>query len=439
MRILARLATIVMITLGSITLGSAAADARSVFEPRGFSSPERERLYHALVDEVRCLVCQNQTIAESNADLASDLRREVYRMVEDGRSEAEIAEFMVARYGDFVLYRPPLRAGTVLLWAGPFLLAAVGTPLGLFLGDDYQLFLATAILSMTMAPVFIHFGPAVVERVERYRRDRAPSDGEAAKDAADHTIVVGYGLAGRSPARVRKAAGLGCVVVEQNPDLVCRARSDGLPVIFGDGAEAALLDHAGGKRARVVIFAISSPSAERRGVAVAREMNPGAHIIVRTRFVRAIDDLLELGATDVVVEEFEASLELFARALESYEIPVNRIWRELEAVRAEHYGLFRDRPHPDLRLDALKHLGVHDALEIVEVEPGSAALGGSAASLDLRKQTGAMQIAVIREARPIHENLAETTYEAGDTVVLIGNPTSLEAALELFRSHDAAE
>jgi len=126
MRILARLATIVMIILGSITLGSAAADARSVFEPRGFSSPERERLYHALVDELRCLVCQNQTIAESNAGLASDLRREVYRMVEDGRSEAEIAEFMVARYGDFVLYRPPLRAGTVLLWAGPFLLAAVG-------------------------------------------------------------------------------------------------------------------------------------------------------------------------------------------------------------------------------------------------------------------------------------------------------------------------
>ncbi|MCY4221087.1 MAG: cytochrome c-type biogenesis protein CcmH [Thiotrichales bacterium] len=121
MRILALIALIATMTLGSTT-----ADARSMFEPRGFSSPERERRYHALVDELRCLVCQNQTIAESNADLASDLRREVYRMVEDGRSEAEIAEFMVARYGDFVLYRPPLRPGTVLLWVGPFLLAAVG-------------------------------------------------------------------------------------------------------------------------------------------------------------------------------------------------------------------------------------------------------------------------------------------------------------------------
>ena len=107
-------------------LATAVAHARSVFEPRGFSSPEHEERYYALVDELRCLVCQNQTIAESNADLASDLRREVYRMVEDGRSPEEIAGFMVARYGDFVLYRPPLRGGTILLWSGPFLLAAVG-------------------------------------------------------------------------------------------------------------------------------------------------------------------------------------------------------------------------------------------------------------------------------------------------------------------------
>ena len=103
-----------------------AAHAQSVFEPRDFSSPVHEERYHALIDELRCLVCQNQTIAESNADLASDLRREVYRMVEDDRSADEIVGFMVARYGDFVLYRPPLRGGTILLWAGPFLLAVIG-------------------------------------------------------------------------------------------------------------------------------------------------------------------------------------------------------------------------------------------------------------------------------------------------------------------------
>ena len=112
--------------IAALALATAVAHARTVFEPRGFTSPENEERYRTLVDELRCLVCQNQTIAESNADLASDLRREVYRMVEDGRSEDEIAGFMVARYGDFVLYRPPLRGDTILLWAGPFLLAAIG-------------------------------------------------------------------------------------------------------------------------------------------------------------------------------------------------------------------------------------------------------------------------------------------------------------------------
>ena len=118
------LAAVVLVGIGA--LANSTAHAASVFEPRGFTNPEHEERYHALIDELRCLVCQNQTIADSNADLASDLRREVYRMVEEGQSAEEIAGFMVARYGDFVLYRPPLQGGTVLLWAGPFLLVALG-------------------------------------------------------------------------------------------------------------------------------------------------------------------------------------------------------------------------------------------------------------------------------------------------------------------------
>jgi len=102
------------------------AHAQSVFEPRDFTSPEHEQRYRSLVEELRCLVCQNQNIADSNADLASDLRREVYRMVEDGQGAEEIAGFMVARYGEFVLYRPAVRGETLLLWAGPFLLAVAG-------------------------------------------------------------------------------------------------------------------------------------------------------------------------------------------------------------------------------------------------------------------------------------------------------------------------
>lgn len=97
-----------------------------VFESREFEHPEDARRYQALVSELRCLVCQNQNLADSNAPLAADLRQITYDMIREGKSDAEIIEFMVARYGEFVLYRPPLRPTTAVLWGGPFLLLALG-------------------------------------------------------------------------------------------------------------------------------------------------------------------------------------------------------------------------------------------------------------------------------------------------------------------------
>ena len=92
-------------------------------EPRAFPSPVLEERYRDLVEEIRCLVCQNQSIADSNADLARDLRDKVDQMLRDGRSDDEILAYMVDRYGNFVRYRPPFDAATLLLWCGPFVLA----------------------------------------------------------------------------------------------------------------------------------------------------------------------------------------------------------------------------------------------------------------------------------------------------------------------------
>lgn len=96
--------------------------ATAAAEPPEFKNPKSEQRYLALIEEIRCLVCQNQSLADSNADLARDLRDEIRRMIEAGRSNAQIIEFLVERYGDFVLYRPPLKGATWLLWFGPFLL-----------------------------------------------------------------------------------------------------------------------------------------------------------------------------------------------------------------------------------------------------------------------------------------------------------------------------
>lgn len=92
-------------------------------------APEAEARYQALIEELRCLVCQNQSIAESNAPLAADLREQVRQQIASGRSDAEIVAFLTDRYGDFVLYRPPFKARTWLLWLGPFLALVGGAAL----------------------------------------------------------------------------------------------------------------------------------------------------------------------------------------------------------------------------------------------------------------------------------------------------------------------
>ena len=85
-----------------------------------------EKRLTVLAEELRCLVCQNESLAGSRADLAEDLRREVRKLMKEGKSDAEVKEFLVSRYGDFVLYRPPVKPTTWLLWAGPFALLAIG-------------------------------------------------------------------------------------------------------------------------------------------------------------------------------------------------------------------------------------------------------------------------------------------------------------------------
>jgi cytochrome c-type biogenesis protein CcmH len=94
-------------------------------QPMG-SDPAIEARLKSLGSELRCLVCQNQTLADSHADLAKDLRQEIREMMQQGKSDPEIVDYLVHRYGDFVLYRPPFKATTALLWAGPALLVVVG-------------------------------------------------------------------------------------------------------------------------------------------------------------------------------------------------------------------------------------------------------------------------------------------------------------------------
>lgn len=103
-----------------VSIGASAAELRS------FPNADQQQRYETLVRDLRCLVCQNQSLADSDADLAKDLRDEVYDIIRSGKSDQEAVKFLVDRYGEFVLYRPPLSSATLLLWIGPALLLLAG-------------------------------------------------------------------------------------------------------------------------------------------------------------------------------------------------------------------------------------------------------------------------------------------------------------------------
>ncbi len=114
------------LVLVPVVLLMVSATSLAIDTEEPFDDPALQARYDQLIEEFRCLVCQNQAIADSNATLAADLRREIHRMLNEGMSDAEITTFLVERYGDFVLYRPPVKPSTWLLWAAPLLFVGIG-------------------------------------------------------------------------------------------------------------------------------------------------------------------------------------------------------------------------------------------------------------------------------------------------------------------------
>lgn len=118
-----RICVLIMLLLASV-LGQAQVQVDQ--EPLVFESPAQQERFNNLVAELRCLVCQNQNLADSDAPLAHDLRRDIHEMMLAGQNDAQIKQFMIERYGDFVLYRPPVQGNTLILWFAPGLLLLVG-------------------------------------------------------------------------------------------------------------------------------------------------------------------------------------------------------------------------------------------------------------------------------------------------------------------------
>jgi CPA2 family monovalent cation:H+ antiporter-2 len=315
-----------------------------------------------------------------------------------------------------------------------FVLAGVGMGNKLLTPLEYQYFLAVAILTMAVTPFLIAAVPAISVRLITMMPPGLKNAvlKEEHSDQRDHLIIAGYGLGGHHLARAAKAAGINYVILEMNPDTVRRERSKGEPIMYGDASQAAVLEHINVAKARILAVVISDPAAIGRIVATARAHNPALHIVVRTRFVSEIEPLLQLGAQEVVAEEYETSVEMFIRVLSTYLVPKADIERFVREIRAEGYGMLR-RPMMGMA-DACGLEGTCSTFgaTVLVVAPGAFVAGKSLVESRLRKEHGLTVVAVQRAGKTQTNPDPGWVFMAGDRVHVFGEQTLIAEKSALF-------
>ncbi len=330
-----------------------------------------------------------------------------------------------------------------------FILAQAGLPLGLLDPWTHQLVLVVSVLTMGLTPPLMALGASLAARPARPALARlATADREAPADSpghgsvrTGHVLVVGYGLGGRNVARAARLTGLDYLILEMNPFTVRHESARGVPIVFGDAVNPAVLEHAGADQARALVVTIPDPVATRSIVANAKRLNPGLAVIARTRFQAELPALKALGADEVVSEEFESAVEIFTRLLRRLLLPPEEVDRLTAALRSGDYEQLRlDEPAaaPAAICDLREML---PELEIVSllVHAGAPAAGCSLAELDLRKNHG-LSVLAIRRPDGIHGNPpAQARLAAGDWLVVMAKPQRLAAARGLFRAPEAPE
>ncbi|QLA17652.1 monovalent cation:proton antiporter family protein [Desulfolutivibrio sulfoxidireducens] len=340
--------------------------------------------------------------------------------------------------------RPAVLVGLCICQVGEFsfILAKTGLAGNLIGQDHYQLFLSASILTMLVTPFCIMFAPALADRLGRLpllKAAAAPYRGPAEEDGqhrelSDHLIICGFGIGGRHLARAAKAAGIDYTILEMNPDTVRTQAAKGQPIAYGDATHPAVLEHAGIHKARVLAIVVSDPVAVRRITDTARKTNPSVHIIVRTRFVNEIGPLRELGANDVIPEEFETSIEIFTRVMTKYMVPRMDIERFVDEVRSESYEMLRNLEIRGEPMAALAHGFTGIDVSALTVEEGSMLDGRTLEESELRRTHGLTVVAVGRGGQIFPNPDGTMRFAAGDVAYVFGPHADITAKAGLFTS-----
>jgi monovalent cation:H+ antiporter-2, CPA2 family len=246
-------------------------------------------------------------------------------------------------------FKSALIVGLALSQVGEFsfILSEFGIKYNLLSELNNQLFLSSAVITLSLTPFIINAAPKLAEIILKWPLPqklrcglRNYTEVEETK-IEGHTVIVGFGVNGKNVAIASRHAGIPHVIIEMNPDTVREEFGKGEIIYYGDATQVAILNHVNIKSANVLVVTIPNPSDTRLIIQRAREINPHLHIIVRTRFIQDMQYYFDLGADEVIPEEFETSVEIFSRVLNKYMIPHEEIEKLIRKIRMDKYKMFR--------------------------------------------------------------------------------------------------
>ncbi len=323
-----------------------------------------------------------------------------------------------------------------------FVLANAGMHAGLVNEDRYQNFLAISILTMLLTPCLMYIAPILAKKVNKCLGKKDDQlhheEYEDKSHLENHLIIVGFGISGQHLARAAKNCSIPYEILEMNPDTVHRYQ-DKEPILYGDASRPSVLEHLGIAKAKVLAIVISDPAAVQATVAEAVKLNPNIHIIARSRFLAEVSTLHKLGATCVIAEEFESSIEVFSRVLHQYMIPKQEVEALVSTIRQENYAMLRSSSQTSgdlgVLLEQIPHIGVH----AIRLEQDAALCGISLYQSELRKQYGVTVVAISKGEKMIPSPEANIVLNKDDIVYLFGDEVSLTKAAKLFRTQSTED
>ncbi len=335
--------------------------------------------------------------------------------------------------------RTAILSGLALFQVGEFafILSKIGEGYGLIAGDAIQYFLAVSVLTMALTPFVMQNADKIADLLAKApmasklrqlaNQGALVEESKVSEDLRDHLIIVGYGLNGTNVALAAKQASIPYVVLELNSETVKQERAKGEPIIFGDATDPFILEYVRVYQARVAVVAISDPAATRKVVSAIRSICRTVYIIVRTRFVKEIEELLKLGADEVIPEEFETSIEIFTRTLNKYLVPEDQITAFAQQIRSENYDMLRPQERTRIRPGSLLNIPELRISCITVQNDVPELTGKSLKESQLRQQYALNLVAIQRDGNLISDIGPATKIERDDFLYVIGKPDDISA------------